>query len=71
MAQGALRAMDTGAPGAALGSCHVLRMRANAALMKAAIDQGGSWSAALEAGRRLILPYQALYPKVSWRVTRR
>lgn len=52
------------APCAALGTYHALRMRCNAALLKAAIDAGDCWDVALITARQLTPVYELIYPKV-------
>lgn len=51
-----------GRPG--LAATHALRMRLNAALLKALIDEGSDWQAALHVARDLLPVYEVVYPKV-------
>ncbi len=56
-------------PGSEIGAvalcrCHLLRMRINAALLKAAIDEGSLWVEALGAAQALEPTYQLVYPSV-------
>ncbi|KAF8067415.1 CKB4 [Scenedesmus sp. PABB004] len=47
-----------------LGPGHALRARLTAGVLKAAVDEGGSWPAALAAARALVPVHDAVYPKV-------
>ena len=51
--------------GPGLGRHHLLRMRLNAALLKAAVDEGSSWQVALEVRSVFSLPQELLLLKLS------
>ena len=55
-----LRAMSY----AQLGSMHIWRMRLREVQLRAAIEDGSQWEAALEAARALSPFYRLVYPKV-------
>ena len=61
MSQTALGELDIQGP--MPGPLHYLRMRATAAVMRAAIA-AGSWQTALEADQALVPYYRMVYPQV-------
>ncbi|CAD7705179.1 unnamed protein product [Ostreobium quekettii] len=47
-----------------LGPCHILQVEAAKKFLRAAMDEGSSWEAALQSARFLKAPYSKVYPSV-------